>query len=75
MAAFLLTQDHPVGYPMPTAQDFLVIKVLLVSLPALTAAAWFFRQFYLRNDLYVREMIFILSIVNVLSYLIPSFLF
>lgn len=75
MTASLWTQDHIVGTPIPVAQDWLILKVLLISLPALTAATWFFRQFYLRNDLYVREMIFILSIVNVLSYLIPAFLF
>jgi hypothetical protein len=74
MTSFIWNQNHTAGFLLPVAQDLLVFKVLLISLPALTAATWFFRQFYLRNDLYVREMIFILSIVNVLSYLIPAFL-
>jgi phage-related holin len=55
-------------------QSLLYLKLLLITLPALTAATWFFRQFYLRNDLYIREMIFILSVVNILGYLIPAFL-
>jgi len=55
-------------------QSLLYLKLLLVTLPALTAATWFFRQFYLRNDLYLRETIYILSVVNVLGYLIPAFL-
>ena len=65
---------HTINWGGLDLQTMFYIKLLLITLPALTAATWFFRQFYLRNDLYVREMIFILSVVNVLGYLIPAFL-
>ncbi len=51
------------------------LKFLLIALPALTAATYFFREFYYRHDLYVREALYILSVVHVLSYLLPAFLF
>lgn len=50
------------------------LKTLLITLPAMTGAAYFVKQFYERNDVYVRETLFILGIVNFLGYLIPALL-
>lgn len=52
----------------------LVFRVFMITLPAMAAAGHFFHQFYLRNDVYVREAVFILSVVQFLTYFIPAFL-
>jgi hypothetical protein len=56
------------------SETLLYLKLLLITLPAMTAAAYFIKQFYDRNDVYVRETLFILGVVNFLGYLIPAFL-
>jgi phage tail protein X len=63
-----------VGHGGLDAEGLLYIKALLITLPAMTAAAYFIKQFYERNDVYVRETLFILGVVNFLGYLIPAFL-
>jgi len=55
-------------------QTLFLMKVVLAVLPALTAAYYYFRQFYYRHDLYVRETIFILGVVNFLTHFLPVFL-
>lgn len=50
------------------------LKLLLITMPALMGAAYFVKQFYERNDVYVRETLFILGVVNFLGYLIPALL-
>ena len=52
----------------------LYFKTLLITLPAMSGAAYFIKQFYDRNDVYVRETLYILGIINFLGYLIPSLL-
>ncbi len=54
--------------------SLIYLKTLLITLPAMTGAAYFVKQFYERNDVYVRETLYILGIVNFLGYLIPSLL-
>ena len=55
-------------------QMLLYLKVAIAILPASTAAYYFFRQFYYRHDLYVRETVFILGVVNFLTHFLPIFL-
>lgn len=66
--------DRTINCGIGDYQMWVYVKVALVTLPALTAALYFFREFQLRNDVYVRELVFILSAVNILGYLIPAFL-
>lgn len=50
------------------------LKTFLTILPAATAAVHFVQQFNRRNDLSLRETIFILTAVNILTSLISVFL-
>ncbi len=52
----------------------LALKIGLMVTPALTAAVYFFNQFRERNDLYLRETIYILAVVNFLGYFLPGLL-
>ncbi|MEM9928809.1 MAG: hypothetical protein AAF840_03230 [Bacteroidota bacterium] len=51
------------------------LKMLIIFLPALTAATHFFMRFYHRRDLDVRQTVQILVLVQLLSALLPGFLF
>ncbi len=66
--------NRAINWGIGDYQIWLYVKVALVTLPALTAALYFFQEFQRRNDVYVRELVFILSVVNILGYLIPAFL-
>jgi len=50
------------------------LKTFLTVLPAASAAIHFLQQFSRRNDLSLRETIFILTAVNILTSLISVFL-
>jgi len=50
------------------------LKTFLTILPAASAAIHFIQQFNRRNDLSLRETIFILTAVNILTSLISVFL-
>lgn len=54
--------------------EVIYLKTFLTVLPAATAAIHFIQQFNRRNDLSLRETIFILTAVNILTSLITAFL-
>jgi len=54
--------------------SIIYLKTLLITLPAMTGAAYFSKQFMDRSDVYVRETLYILGVINFLGYLIPSLL-
>lgn len=66
--------NRTINWGIGDYQLWLYVKVALVTLPALVAALHFFKEFQQRNDVYVRELVFILSVVNFLGYLIPALL-
>lgn len=48
------------------------IRIAMITLPTVMAAGYFFRQYSRRNDLSLREAIFIIFAVNVFSSLIGT---
>lgn len=59
---------------IPDNDPMIVIRTVFMILPAATGAVYFFRQFKARNDLHLRESVFILGMIQFLTYLLPSFL-
>lgn len=63
-----------INYSPLSYELLLALKIGLMVTPALTAAVYFFNQFREHNDLYLRETIYILAIVNFLGYFFPAFI-
>lgn len=76
----LMTLNQPqlfygmTGFSLTSNPLLLYLKAALMVIPAIIAAAYFFKQYQARNDVYLREAIYILAIVNFLGYFLPGFI-
>lgn len=59
---------------LPVDDPMLFLRTVFMILPAAAGGVYFFRQFRAKNDLYLREGVFILGMIQFLTYLLPSFL-